>query len=276
MLSYFYHSLHVGLSRTSITLLKRSGLVRPQTSLLTNVALPEGTFRTPEVLSTQLDNVFAASGCTKLPVTLTLSDDLVRLLMVTPPGNAGSVRDCRAAAEMRFQDLYGEPVSGWTLEADWNARHSFVACAIPTPLLKVLEQAALKYQLTLISVTPQFIAMWNQYRRKLQVGAWFAVVQDKTLTLGVIEERRLCAVRTSAVPNEAWEGTQWLPEHLAREALRLRLPVPASIQFCGALPGQWAAQKMGTLNCGRLDKPHPSDESRLITSGVELATSGIR
>jgi hypothetical protein len=276
MLDQLQHSLRIGLSRTGITLLKTSGLLRRQTSLLANAALSEEASAVPERLGAQLHNMLVAANCTKLPTTIILSDDWVRLLMVAPPRNAGSLQDCRAAAEMRFLALYGDSTAGWQLEADWDARHAFLACALPRPLLEVLQQTALKNGSTLISIAPQFIAMWNHWHRKLQADAWFGVVQGDMLTLGAIDQQRLCAVRPVAVPDGAWGDKQWLPEHLTREALRLNLPAPSCIQLCGALPDQWATRTMDALTCIRLDAGQSLTEPGSITAGGRLAGSGMR
>lgn len=276
MLDLFHHSLRIGLSRTRITLLETGGLLRPRPRLLANAALAAEASTMPERLGAQLDSMLIAANCSRLATTIVLSDDWARFLMVTPPKNSGSVQDCRAAAEMRFQDLYGDPVSGWKLEADWDAQHAFLACAVPQPLLNVLQQTALKNRLKLISVTPQFIAMWNCWQRKLQANAWFGVVHAELLTLGAIDRQRLCAVRTAAVPPGAWQDKHWLPEHLAREALRLNLPVPSQLQLCGSVPGQWATQTVGALTCTRLDAHLSLAESGPSTDGSKLASSGMR
>lgn len=277
MRNYFSHSLRIGLSRTGITLLKTSGLLRSQTSVLANAALAEEASTAPERLGAQLHDMLVATNCARLATTIILSDDWVRLLMVTPPQNAGSVQDCRAAADMRFQALYGEPVSAWALEADWDARHAFLACAIPQPLLDMLRQTADMNRLTLISIAPQFVIMWNHWRRELQANAWFGVAQDDRLTLGAVDRQRLCAVRSVAVPHGAWQEKQWLPEHLVREALRLNLPVPSHIQLCGSVPGQWVTQTMGALTCTRLDAGQsPTESGSITTAGGRLASSGMR
>ena len=276
MLDQFRHSLRIGLSRTGITLLKTSGLMRHKTSLLASAAVSAETSAVPERLGAQLHTMLVAANCANLPATIILSDDWARLLMVAPPRNAGSLQDCQAAAEMRFLALYGESASGWQLEADWDAQHAFLACALSRPLLDVLHQTALNNKLTLISVAPQFVAMWNHWRRKLQADAWFGVVQDDRLTLGAVDHQRLCAVRSALVPGDAWMDQQWLPDHLTREALRLNLPTPSRIHLCGAVPGQWTTKTMDTLTCIRLDAGRSLTETGLITAGGSLAGSGMR
>jgi hypothetical protein len=276
MLDRLHHSLRIGLTRTGIMLLQTSGLLRRQTALLASAALPEGARAEPERLGAQLQGMLVAARFSRLPTTIILSDDWVRFLMVAPPRNAGSLQDCRAAAEMRFLALYGESASGWQLEADWSARQAFLVCAIPRPLIDVLKQTALQNRLPLVSITSQFIAAWNFWHRKLQTDAWFGVVHGDLLTLAAIDRKRLCAVRSISVPADAWAGKQWLPEHLSREALRLNLPAPSRIQLCGDLPGQWLTRTMGALACTRLDAGRAFTETGLHMPGGALADSEMR
>ncbi|UUZ55504.1 hypothetical protein LP419_07490 [Massilia sp. H-1] len=51
------------------------------------------------------------------------------------------------------------------------------------------------------------------------------------LTVGAIDGGRLQAVRAVALPDGA--SLEWLERHIAREALRLNLPVPARLQLAG-------------------------------------------
>jgi hypothetical protein len=118
--------------------------------------------------------------------------------------------------------------------------------------------------------------MWNRWHRSLQANAWFGVVQHDSLTLAAVDQQRLHAVRTTAVPSGAWQEKQWLPEHLSREALRLNLTAPSHLQLCGSLPGQWVTQTMGTLTCTRFDAAQSLTKSGSITGGGRLASSAMR
>jgi hypothetical protein len=272
MRKLFQGSLRIGLSRSDVTLLQTSGWLRPQITPLAHAAISETTADTPDHLSAQLHQMLAGANCAKRSVTIILADEWVRLLMVTPPRNAARMQDCRAAAEMRFQALYDEPVADWRINGDWHARQPFLACAIPRALVSTLHDLAHRHRLCLLGITPQFIAGWNSRRPVMQAGTWFGVVHDRLLTLGAIDQRRLCAVRATTISAEAWHGDQWLPEHLTREALRLNLPAPDQLHLYGDFPGQWTSKIFGTLCCTRLQARSPVPDN----SGAMLALGGLR
>ena len=229
-------SLRIGIAPNGIALLKSSGLLRPQTKLIADCALSPAQSLSLQAVAAQLRNMLSDAKCANLPASVIVADQWARLFMVNPPQNSGSLQDCKAAAAMRFQQLYGEPLGSWQLRADWQAQHAFVACALPAALLDSLQQVARDHRLTLLSIAPQFIATWNQWRNHLKAGAWFGLMQDNTLTLAAIDQQKICAVRTIALPDGAAQDAQWLTAHLTREAMLLNLPMPKQVQLCGASP----------------------------------------
>jgi hypothetical protein len=272
MRKLFQGSLRIGLSRSDVTLMNTSGWLRSRITPLAHAAISEATADAPDRLSAQLHEILAGANCANRSVTIILADEWIRLLMVTPPRNAGRMQDCRAAAAMRFQALYDEPAADWRIDGDWHARQPFLACAIPRALLAALHDLARRHHLRLIGIKPQFIAGWNCRRPAMQAGTWFGVAHGKLLTLGAINERRLCAVRATTVPSEAWHDDRWLPEHLSRESLRLNLPAPDQLHLYGDFPGQWTSKTFGTLRCTRLQARLPVP----YNAGAALARSGMR
>ena len=206
-----------------------------------------------ELLCHTLQQALQASGCTKLTSDIILADGWARYFMVAPPKNVANMVDCRAAASMRFHQLYGESPSDWQIHAEWDVNHPFLACALPNKLLAQIEQSISLQKLDLASVTPFFIACWNRWCKNLQDNAWFGVVNAGFLTLAAIENGRLQAVRRSPFLPANWHDKQYLPTLLQRDALRLNLSMPAALQLCGNLPETRASEIMGTLECRRLD-----------------------
>lgn len=243
---------------------------------LAHAGISAETADAPERLSLQLHDIFTRAACSNRSATIILADEWVRLLMVTPPQNAARLQDCRAAAAMRFQALYDEPAANWRIDADWHATQPFLACAIRRPLLTALEELARRHRLRLIGITPQFVAVWNCWRHTLQAGAWFGVVQNNLLTLGAIDQGRLCAVRVTALPANVWQDQQWLPAHLAHESLRLNMAVPDQLHLCGGFPGQWSTRTIGALRCTRLEARLPIPDYDPSAAGAVLARSGLR
>ncbi|RUT67502.1 hypothetical protein D0817_26105, partial [Flavobacterium cupreum] len=79
---------------------------------------------------------------------------------------------------------------------------------------------------------------WNRWHGALGDGAWFALLQERVLTLGATGGGALEAVRSVALPEGAAPG--WLATHLAREALLLDLPAPARLRVCAGALGALA------------------------------------
>lgn len=220
-----------------------------------------------ELLCHTLQQALQATACSKLTSDIILADGWARYFMVAPPKNVANMTDCRAAASMRFHQLYGESASDWQIHAEWDVNHPFLACALPNKLLTQIAQSAETQQLSLASITPFFIACWNRWCKNLQANAWFGVINAGFLTLAAIENGRLQAVRRSPFLPANWHDKQYLPTLLQREALRLNLAMPAVLQLCGNLPDARASEIMGTLECRRLDA------SLMLEAGAHGAVS---
>lgn len=266
-------SLRIGLASDGIALLRTGGWLRTRSDLLADANLQPEESALPELLTARLNQILADTHCSHLPTTIVLAHELVRLFIVIPPHNTSCLQDCHAAAEMRFQALYGEPAAAWQLEAAWDAKLPFVVCAVPRALLAALQQVAATHRLTLIEVVPQFIAAWNRWRSALKSDAWFGLAHANRLILGAIENKRLCATWSVAIPAQGQDSKHWLAEHVTREALRLNLPMPNRVQLCGASSEPWALQSAGSLVYERLDAGRSTTPS---SANVVLAKTGLR
>jgi hypothetical protein len=267
-------SLCIGLSKNGIALLRVSGWRQRQCQLLSDVALSEAAMA-PTQIAAELGKLIKETSCDGLPATVIVADEWVRVFVVTPPKNCSRIKDCHAAANMRFQTLYGEAASGWHIEADWDPQHPFLACALHQSLRSGLQQLAADHRLTLTSVLPHFIAVWNRWHRQLTLSNWFGMVHDNHLTLGIVDQQRLCGVRTTSLPEHAWIDQKWLPDYVLREALRLNVPATTSLQLCGEIPGQWTTHTFGPLHCTRLDGIHQTSSRAGLSASLILAGSGL-
>lgn len=203
-------------------------------------------------------------------LTVVLSDDLVRLWQVAPPAGATRMADLEGAAALRFQALFGAG-GDWRIDADWQARRPFLAAALPQALRDMLVSAAQARRCTLVGIVPHFVAALNRFRRQRRAGAWFGVVHGGVLGLAAFDGAAFAALRTAPVP--AGAGRAWLDAHVAREALRIGLDVPARLQLCGTAPSSWAGTGAGAgaaIVCTLLGDPADpqwSDSARLAAMG---------
>lgn len=276
----FGQSLRIGVSPHAVALVaaSRFGKARPQ--LVAELALVGagqpgvgangaiGAIDAIDAIGAALRQLLADAGSAKWNATIVLADELARIWQVTPPAGAARLADLEGAAALRFQSLYGASAAGWQLAGGWDAAKPFIACALPRQLLTMLTAAAAEQHVTLVEIVPQFVAGWNQWSGALKPGAWYGLVQHNVLTLGAIDGGQVRAVRAAALPDGA--NLAWLGQHVAREALRLNLPVPQRLQLSGEAPAAWN-NSSGALACSLLAPP----SSQPWSHAARLAVTGI-
>ena len=271
--------VHIGLSKTGATVILTSGWWQTHSEVLAEWSGSDEECALPEIVINRLGALLQNLDCTHLPARIVLSDSWVRRWMVVPPHNATSLADCQAAANVRFQALFGEAMSGWHLSADWNARQPFLTCAIPRSLLTALQQVTSEHKLVLLEVAPQFVVAWNRWRKDIQEGIWFGVLHHTTLTLAVVGRNGLAATHDVILPDAAMHDQHRVPEILARAALRLNVPMPPEIRLCGQIPVHWMMQKIGNLSFVSLDQNWSENNSKpaakWLSSGLSLAYTGM-
>jgi len=222
----------------------------------------------PDALAPGLRMLFADLPVKGWPLSVVLSDELVRLWHVAPPPGATRMGDLEAAAALRFQQLFGASGGDWKISADWDANHPFLAAAAPAALLDALAGAAHEHGFHLVEVGPQFVAAMNAWRHARRAGAWFGLVHGGVLSLAAYEGRRLAAVRSAPIP--AGADRDWLEAHVAREALRVGIARPERVQLSGAAPAAWGSSP-GRLKfaCSLLEQADDwSELARLARTGV--------
>lgn len=255
--------LHLGLTRTAATL-----VLVPSAWRRKAVPLFDGPHEPGADLAAALTPALGGGRFSGLPLTVTLGDECVRLFMVPPLAGAARLRDISAAAAMRFQKLYGDDPGGWLIEMAPTADRPFLACALPGALSGAIQSAAQVHGLRLTTLTPLFVATWNQLHRRLG-RAWLGVVQGDSITLGCVDgavKPDLAAVHRLHLPAGACSPA-WLRGQLSAVALRHGLEEPAELKlsgtplFEGALP-----RTVDGLTVSRLDpqRSRPIDRQVFI------------
>lgn len=276
MLERLRPSLQIGLSHDRVTVLRTVGL-RPVTTVLTDQICAMDHLD-ESIIIAQLYSVLTASlhatTCARAPTTVVLADQWVRYFVVTPPQNIRALQDCKAAAAMRFQALFGQSCSHWQLRGDWHSRRPFLVCAIPMELQDMLLQLTATFKLTSASIEPHFVAVYNRRRRAMGAGQWLGVVDGRILTLGAVTGEYLMAVRVAYLSEDA-ATSDWLIDHVTREALRLGLVAPVTLILAGDVPASWRALK-GPLTCRHVDPDTTTTSFPPLSSGMRLARAGMR
>ena len=266
--------LRIGLSKTGVTVVHTRGWLQTSSEVIIDFPFSAEEVVVPETVAAHLIALLKETGSTGLPARIVLSDDWARRWMVTPPQNAARLADCQAAAQARFQVLFGDALSDWVLSADWDAKRPFLVCAIPKTLMNAFEQVAAECKLILLEIAPQSVLAWNCWRAGIKPGSWFGVLHQKMLTYIVTGEQGIEFTREVLLSDEVIREQKTLPEVLLREALRLNLPMPTEIRLCGEVPVHWVMQSLGGFIYARLDQNRI--EPIAPTSGKVLAMTGMR
>jgi hypothetical protein len=263
-LSHWRYGLQIDIAPAEIAAWQSIGLNRRNWSVLHKQSLSIGDLTSPTLLEAQLRAVLTAIRAEKKNISITLADDLVRMWIVTPPINATSLDDCEAAAVLRFQTLFGEAAHAWHISADWDARRPFLACAAERSLLDRIHAVCADFKLSVQKISPHFVTTWNRYRKAMQPGAWFGILQNDVLKIGALDQGRLVAVRMTTATYEVYQKKSWLEQHVQREALLFNLTPPKKLQICGTVPPQWQKNDAGQLHCYPLGL---TDDARLQGGG---------
>ena len=250
-------ALHIELSSTCLRVTRTTRWLRPVREFVAQRALDDAS---PDAALQALAGVLADAHCTGLRTTAVIGNEWSRLFMATAPRNAESRRDCDAAVQLRSLQLFGDSASAWTVRADHDASHPFLACAVSERLLEGLQRIGHTQRLTWMSIRPQFLAAWNRWCAKLEPGDWFGMVDAHALTLAMLGDRWLADVRRLALPSQALGDGTWPLNVVTREALRLCIAPPSRLRLCGAVPAPWLAPSDSPL-CVPLDAVRAEDAS---------------
>lgn len=258
----FGQALRIGVSNAGIALVKTSRWGGERAAVVAEHAFTHGAGA--QQVADGLRALLADGSWSRWPASVVVADELARMWQVPPPPGTARMADLEAAAALRFQQLYGEPASGWQLAGSWDPSRAFTAAALPRALHDALTGAAAEHRLALVEVVPQFIAGWNRWCHLLAPDAWYGLVHDGVLTFGIPEGAGLGAMRAAQVPSGA--DARWLETHAAREALRLGVAAPARLQLSGQVPDAWRSGEVAVL----------AETAPEWTAAAALAVTGSR
>lgn len=273
-------ALRIGVSGFAVSLLRvncwPTRWSGPRAELLAEQPFsPEGVsaLHAHHAIGLALRELLAGQDVQGWPASFVLADDLARMWRVVPPAQAARLADLQGAAALRFHSLYGEAAANWKIVADWDTQQPFFAAAMPQPLLATLEQVSADHGMSVVEVQPHFVTAWNCWQGAVKAEAWFGQVHDNLLTLGLVDGKRLHAIRALPVPRGA--DQYWLAQTVQREALLAGVEAPQLVQLCGQVPPLLArpAASEGQIACTVLGAPLPGEEKWSLAS--VLARGGL-
>jgi hypothetical protein len=189
--------------------------------------------------SQHLHSVLTEFGRNGAVISVVMPDAWCRLFVTTPPSNMANRADCDAAVAMRFQRLYGDSAADWVLRADWHVNQPFVTAALPLALHRDFLGVCKTFKHRIVSMVPASIAVFNQWRRTVIAGDWFAHISATDLTLIVLDGAQLRHIVQQRLDTAARLDAGWMMLFAQREALRLNMSLPKRIACAGNVPLVW-------------------------------------
>lgn len=155
-----------------------------------------------------LDELLAKSQWRGAALRVVVADCWVRYSIVPWVAQLRSAQERIAHGRQLLSSVYGEAVSGWELQlSDAPPGVARVACAMPAQLLADVRRLAAKQEVRLVSLQPQLVVAYQNWRRSLPAGgAWFVTIGDGTLTAARIGNRAWDRVHSVRI------GSGWTSE----------------------------------------------------------------
>lgn len=227
--------LQLALSGNRMALTRSASMWHDQAELIGETSWAQ------EQLQAQLLGLLQHPSCRYLPLSICLGHGLGRLFVVTPPPHVTKRAVLTACAAMRFQTLFGKNSAAWQIEAAWDTDCPFLACAYPVRLLNTLHCCAKKSQTPLISITPYFVAAWNNWPQRPGISSWFGVQDAQELMLGILsvaDPHQLIGLRSLSIPAHG-QAYEWIAAQLRSVALQHQLDVPEKLYLVGNYQQYW-------------------------------------
>ena len=142
-----------------------------------------------------------------------LGDTWARYAIVPWAAELGSADERLGHARQLLAGSYGEAVSTWEVQvSDAPPQAARIACTMPADLLEAVRAMCVKHRMKLLSLQPQLVAAYENWRHQLPpAGAWFVTVGEGTLAAARVGARAWDRVYSVRI------GPDW-----ARELRRLQ------------------------------------------------------
>lgn len=147
-----------------------------------------------------LERLLAARPRRRGELAVVLSEHFARFTLVPWSDAIASPAELEAYARLRFEEIYGEGVAGWTLQLSPEARgEPRLAAAVAGGLLERLAELARNAGLRLASVQPYLMGAFNRLCRPLAGDDFlFLLAEPERSCLLVAREGHWVAVRSMA------------------------------------------------------------------------------
>ena len=151
-----------------------------------------------------------------------LSTNIARLFLATPYPGIRNFAELKALVALRFTQIYDEPSSNWTIQADWRADRPFLVAALPAEMVSSLRKVGSLLKLKLTTVLPYALWQWNLHAKTLPESGSLSIFEPDYVTHFIWQGQQVLSVR--GLSTIGVEPLSLAYTVLSRETLRLNLP----------------------------------------------------
>jgi len=276
MLNISSPQICIGITPSSIAIARVTGILRKSNQIVAEKMLPLDQRGVLKHLCDQLSALIKDNGLRNSSAKLVLSDALARFWMVQPPLNASTMSDLQAATAARFQTLYGESPSQWTIQADYQHDRPYLAAAIPSAWLEAIEAVKRDFHMKINEIAPQSVVAYNRWHHLLQAGSWLVNHQEGKIAIAITgEKKHIIGYRHIQCRSQDIADESSFTYFLRQQALLMSIPLSNIICFPNL------THELSWLKFARVGQPNYRvlqkklfDNLNTVSSGVDLALTG--
>ncbi len=227
--------LRVTLSPERVSLLKFGGGLRPKLLGEVDVTIDAFSAQAPwQAALEKLDALLSQPEWQDAVVDVVLSNRLVHFAAIQLDPQLKDPAAQQAFAEYSLVQVYGLVAKQWALRIQRSkAGESALVCAVEKALLDRLRQVCAAHQLTLRSVTPSLVPVFNQHFKAIGLDAAWLVIHEPGYSLFALLRDGAFEVLSGVRHGSA----QDIPMLLDRENLSNPVAEPCKSVYLYALPG---------------------------------------
>lgn len=202
----------------------------------------------------------------RVPLRVTLSDDLVHWWLVSTSSGTASLRELERYAELRHDELFGHSLTGWRMRADWRASGWSVCCAVPEPAVQCVSSLKHQFGVVALDAVPASSRLSARWLQPGSAPTVLACVAGARAVVWWFGPRGVTRVRTVCVAAAD-----------PRPALDAELQRVASLASAGSevAEGRAEAAVLLTAHCGAdADVPHTKSRFEVYSADVPHDSAG--
>lgn len=272
MLRFPSDRLYVGIESERIAFVRMSGMVRDK--IVDHHAIDLGPGKAAADLVVAIKAELSSPRWRRTAAHLTLADNLLRYFVAERPRGVRSATEISAAAQLRFEDLYGEAATSWTIRVDARPfSHLQLACALSNDLQNGLVRAFSESRIPLRTLRPFSLVELDNFsgRRPRGLGQ-FATINRHGLLIACVRDRDWLEVQWQPMRSDsAAEVRRILNQARLRNGMEVGNSVPTEIY--GMLENPALCSALQAYPARLFPEPNWPDQSEDWSSVYRIALS---